>query len=178
MKNLLLVNPNTNVNESLTHSNLLDFSILKEDVKDPIIQGYPNDENFRFSANFYNMIACDLVVETVLNYPYPYITEKTLRPIACKRMFIIVGAQNTLSLLKGKGFKTFSDIVDERYDTIECPITRLKSAVYEMEKICNIPLDELKNIMQLHQNIFEHNFNVLKNLQNRELEEFKIKLKI
>jgi hypothetical protein len=143
--------------------------------KDSIIDGHhlqypPADQDQNV---LYRSIALDLVNETVYNYPYPCITEKTLRPIACKRMFIIVGPQGILDLLHSYGFRTFNDIVDESYDTITEPNARFVAVMTAFEEFCNIPLATVQTWMQDNQDIFEHNFTALQQLKQTEFERFK-----
>lgn len=124
----------------------------------------------RYQANFYKHIAADIVTETVFDYPYPYITEKTLRPLACKRMLIVIGAPGILEVLKSRGFKTFSDIIDESYDNIVDAETRFLAVINSIEKFCSIPLEKVKNYMLDNQEIFEHNFKTLRELSQREFQ--------
>ena len=121
----------------------------------------------------YHSVTLDLVNETVYNYPYPCVTEKTLRPIACKRMFIIVGPSGMLELLHSYGFQTFSDIIDENYDSISEPNARFIAVMDAFEKFCKIPLDEIRTWMLINQQRFEHNFAVLQQLKQNEFERFK-----
>ena len=50
------------------------------------------------------------------------------KPIVCKQAFIVIGPKNTLQYLKKLGFKTFSCIINESYDS-EDESTRLFSAI-------------------------------------------------
>lgn len=131
----------------------------------------------RYRADFYKKIALDIVTETVFNYPYPYITEKTLRPIACKRIFIIVGAANTLQTLKDYGFKTWSDILDESYDTILDHELRFLSIINSIDQFCKIPLKKIKCLLSDRQDQLNHNFEVLQSLRENEINKLKQRLK-
>ena len=124
-----------------------------------------------YQENFYKNIAVDIVTESVYNYPYPFITEKTLRPIACKRLFIIVGAPKTLEFLHHKGFETFSDVIDESYDSITDPVERWHALEKSIFDFVTKPLDEIKKIVESKTSVLEKNFLTLKNLQTRELEQ-------
>ena len=113
----------TRVNEEWIN-NSIDCAPLKCRYTNPLIQGLPTNSDFQ--PNFYESIALDIVSETVYNYPYPYITEKTFRPISCKKLFIIIGAPGILKLLQDYGFDVFSDIVGSTYHKIIDPIKRWK----------------------------------------------------
>ena len=118
---------------------------------------------------FYKKIAVDIVTESVYNYPYPFVSEKTIRPIACKRMFIIIGSPGTLALLHSKGFETFSDVIDESYDSITDPVDRWHALERTISNFVTKPIDEIRNIVQLKSQVLDNNFLILKNLQKLEL---------
>jgi len=46
-----------------------------------------------------------------------FLSEKVFKPIACHHPFVILGNKNSLTELKKLGYKTFNDLIDERYDT-------------------------------------------------------------
>ena len=48
--------------------------------------------------------------------PWPFITEKTFKPIALQHPFMVYGHSNTLSRLRDLGFETFPEMFDESYD--------------------------------------------------------------
>jgi len=50
--------------------------------------------------------------------PWPFVTEKTFKPIQYQHPFMIYGQSNTLEFLHNLGFETFENLFDESYDTI------------------------------------------------------------
>lgn len=50
--------------------------------------------------------------------PWPFVTEKTFKPIQYQHPFMVYGQQNTLKFLHNLGFETFENLFDESYDTI------------------------------------------------------------
>jgi hypothetical protein len=139
-----------------------------------LITGRANAADTRHFSSFYEKIALDIVAETVYNYRYPYISEKTLRPIACKRLFIIVGAPGTLALLRSKGFHTFPDIIDEGYDSILDPIKRWCYLENTIKDFVLKPIDEIKEIVKNKSSILEENFLTLVNLQSQEIKNINV----
>jgi hypothetical protein len=135
--------------------------------------GSPIYANTRFYADFYSNIALDIVTEGAYHYPYPFISEKTIRPIVCKRLFIILGPANTLATLHNKGFETFGDIIKEDYDSITDPEERFLSVVKEIENFCAKDLDEIKQYYLDNKQKFDRNFNRLLQLHNEELEQIR-----
>lgn len=51
--------------------------------------------------------------------PYPFVTEKTMKPIAFKHPFMIYGQSNILTHLHNLGFETYENLFDESYDTVD-----------------------------------------------------------
>jgi hypothetical protein len=174
--NILKLDPFTRVNDLFVQDQHIDASPNEVTVRHPLILSGPNSKSSRYQADFYQHAACDFVVETVLDYPYPYLTEKTLRPLASKRMFIILGPMGILKLLRNKGFETFSNFVDERYDTIADPGDRFFAVNEQIHRFCARPLNEIVQYLQDNQHKFDHNFNTLQALQQQELKEIVSKL--
>ena len=127
--------------------------------------------------SFYRFIALELVTETVFNYPYPYISEKTLKPILNGRMFVIAGAKGILELLQSKGFVTWDDIIDESYDKIVDPTQRLKAICESLKKFYELDINDIKEYMNKNKDKFLHNANHLQILKNHELDQLRQKIK-
>ena len=70
-------------------------------------------------SDWYHEFDIELVSETYTLGCTFFPTEKTARPIANQRPFIVYGPKNFLANLKTYGFKTFSDCWDEGYDLLE-----------------------------------------------------------
>jgi hypothetical protein len=162
--------PYTRINETWIDSSVACVPLMGS-VLHPLIHGKPNSPTTRYQADFYKYVAVDIVSESVYNYRYPYISEKILRPIACKRLFIVVGAPGTLALLHSKGFNTFPNIFDESYDSIFSPVQRWHALEKVIKDFVTKPLEEIIRIVQSSSAILDHNFEVLKNLQKIELKD-------
>jgi hypothetical protein len=162
--------PLTRINEEWI-DNDIDCRPTVDPCQDSIINFAPNSMSTRYQADFYKYIGIDIVTETVYNYPYPYVSEKTLRPIACKRLFVVVGAPGTLKLLHNKGFETFADILDESYDLILDPNARFRQLQKTIQDFILQPTKTIINLVKLKAPVLEHNFKTLKNLQAVELNE-------
>ena len=94
MKVRIYTNIESRVNENWNQYGKLISSPSKESFKDPLITGKPNGHQKigagDYQQDFYQKIGIDIVTETVFSYPYPATTEKILRPIINKRMFMVV----------------------------------------------------------------------------------------
>ena len=164
---LIRIDPHTNYNDRLISERGLLEHTVQADVKDILINGNANDT--RFSAGFYKKFGLDIVTESVLNYPYPFTTEKTYRPIIEKRMFIILNSAGTLRVLKQQGFKTFDDIIDESYDNILDPELRVLAVAEQVRKFCALDLEYIKQYYQDNADKFEHNYQNLIEYKNKEV---------
>jgi len=125
---------------------------------DPMITGKSNQHVVGESyCDFYDNVAIDIVTETVFNYPSPQITEKTLRPILQKRMFLIIGPCGSLALLHHLGFKTFDTWICEDYDNIIDPFDRMQAVLDEIDRLTALPIDTMQDYMLECNDILEHN---------------------
>jgi hypothetical protein len=79
----------------------------------------------------YDDIAIHIVTETIADYSNDmmFITEKTFKPIATMSPFIILGNANILATLRDQGYKTFSSLWDESYDSISDPLKRADAII-------------------------------------------------
>jgi hypothetical protein len=171
-KLILVPSSPTRVNDVFSQDSTVDCSTALPKMHDLIISD-PYTVSTAFRADFYQHIACDIVCETVLSYPYPYVSEKSLRPFACKRMLIILGSKGILKLLRTKGFKTFGDFIDETYDDIDDASERFLKVSDEIHKLCKRPLFEIVNYMTENVTTFEHNYQTLVNLKELEINSIK-----
>jgi hypothetical protein len=162
--------PFTRVNESWAN-NQIDTTPIDQKIQHHLISGNATSCDTQFQAGFYKNVTLDIVAETVYNYPYPCITEKTTRAIACKKMFIIVGPAGVLNLLHKKGFETFGDVIDESYDLILDPVKRFLSLQQSILNFVSKPLPEIRSIYQQKLDVCEHNFQNLIGLESQEIKE-------
>lgn len=102
----------------------------------------------------YNQSYYSLVAETNAVNEFNFYTEKIVKPILGKRLFIIIAGKGYLKQLRGLGFKTFSSIIDETYDEIDDNETRWSMALNEMLKL--IDLDPVEIYSRI-QDIVDHN---------------------
>ena len=90
-----------------------------------------------FFTQDYDSTEIEVVLETLFDDDRLHLTEKSLRPIACRQPFILVATHGSLQYLKEYGFKTFDSVWDESYDTIEDPYERMLAIIRLMRTICD-----------------------------------------
>lgn len=75
------------------------------------------------------------------------ITEKTNKPIACGKPFIVFATPHFLEDLRSLGYETFTPYIDESYDLEEDNHKRLNMIVAEVERIANLPQDQYNDVL-------------------------------
>lgn len=118
-----------------------------------------------------------VVSETSASDDWCFITEKTVRPIIYYHPFIVWGNPGTLKVLKEYGFETFPEFFDESYDTIYDSKKRLSIIINNLNRLCNMSLDEIHTLYQSIIPKLIHNRNLLislhtENKRNTEILEF------
>jgi hypothetical protein len=75
------------------------------------------------------------------------ITEKTNKPIASSKPFIVFATPHFLEDLRSLGYKTYAPFINESYDTEEDNHKRLNMIVAEIERISELPKDEYNELL-------------------------------
>jgi len=105
--------------------------------------------------SIYNQTAYSIICETNFKNHYSFFTEKTVKPILGRRLFLMFGGQYQLRNLRKLGFRTFDGIIDESYDEVADLTLRAKMIQSQMTYLFNqdqqIILDKIKPIV-------EHNY--------------------
>jgi len=70
-----------------------------------------------------------LVTETIFDYPHTFRTEKIWKPVLMAHPFVVAANSGYLRDLRDAGFQTFHTLIDERYDQIDCPSTRIERII-------------------------------------------------
>lgn len=96
----------------------------------------------------------------------PFLSEKVFKAVAMKHPFILVTAPNTLRYLKKLGYKTFSSIIDESYDTELNDAARIIKIADEIQRLCNLSETELDSFLESARQICSYNHKILKYQRN------------
>lgn len=111
---------------------------------------------------FYENSFMSVVTETYFYETYPvFLSEKIFRPIVYKQPFILVGLAHSLSFLRELGYKTFHPFIDESYDIETNNSTRMLKILSEIERICTLNQQELKDLSIQVKDICVHNQKLL-----------------
>ena len=134
------------VSRSVIERNMSGLSDLPWRLDDVPVNG---DLSARFGHQEYQLWQNSLmhiVNETVFYQPKLHLTEKVFKPIVAQRPFVLAAAPGNLAYLRGYGFRTFSDWIDEGYDNIQCPDKRLDAIADEVCRFANMDINELRRI--------------------------------
>ena len=100
----------------------------------------------------YSQTGMEIVLETLFDDLRWHLTEKSLRPIACGKPFMLVATPGSLEYLRSYGFETFGNFIDESYDLETDPVARLNAVIREMSRISSLnSSDKIVLWNQLHQ---------------------------
>lgn len=117
----------------------------------------PSDASADYDQDDYRQCAIEVVLETLFDDARWHLTEKSLRPIACGKPFILAGTAGCLEYLRSYGFKTFGDVIDESYDTIADPVERLGAIIALMKSISQLPAEKKLDLFEQMHKIAEYN---------------------
>lgn len=172
--NLIYPAPPTIVNNTwLLKNEYLQQTVATLSDEIPFTNFNDTYSNLFFDHELYQQSFLQVITETVFNYPTTFITEKTMKPIANKRPFVIVGPVGSLTRLHELGFKTFRDFWDESYDQIADPDERILAVVDIIESICNRSISELQDLCIKMGNVLHYNFAYyINDFKNNELVKF------
>ena len=83
--------------------------------------------------------------------------------------FVVNGPKHSLRVLRDLGYQTFGDIVDESYDDIDDPTSRIFAVAHQIKKICDWTAQDHDNHWPRLLQILQHNRDLAfqqKHLQN------------
>ena len=149
-----------------SNPNLLPLKLdLKHDPDCNFVENYTNINLQHFEDTFFSVIT-ETEFYNRRNMCYGdiwnmYFTEKTFRAIRMKHPFVMVNMPNTLKYLQDRGFRTFSCWINESYDSVISEEERLKTITKEIQRLCNLPQSELRDMISDMQDVLDYNHDLL-----------------
>lgn len=138
-------------------------------IKEPNVNLQENQANalgWNHGLNSY----FQLVTETAPdNARYPFITEKSLKPLAMLQPFIQYGPKNNIKVLKTFGFDLFDKWIDHSYDDEEDDVIRLKLLLKEFDRLQNISATKWSSMLKQMLPSLLHNYQLIKKPVNRNI---------
>tara|TARA_B100000809_G_scaffold257211_1_gene298397 strand:+ start:7213 stop:8487 length:1275 start_codon:yes stop_codon:yes gene_type:complete len=89
-----------------------------------------------------------------------HVTEKTVKNFFYKKPFLTFGCKNFYKFLTDHGFVLYDELFDYSFDEIEHYGKRLKAYIIECEKILQMDLNDLINIIDTFKDKLDHNHQV------------------
>jgi hypothetical protein len=105
-----------------------------------------------YNSQDYTACGIEVILETLFDDDRLHLTEKSLRPIACGRPFMLAATPGSLEYLRSYGFETFDGFINESYDSIVDPLERLRAITQEMQRIAKL---DATSKQQLWQKLYE-----------------------
>jgi len=128
---------------------------------------HPNDKILQY----YNQTDISVITETHC-FPNSFnkhdlmFTEKVFRPILLGHPFLVLSVPGYLEGLKQLGYRTFGNVFDESYDTIEDTIERMEAVATELKRLNNLSNKKFARLIEKTKNAVDHNRDVISKLQN------------
>lgn len=86
------------------------------------------------------------VAETEMTSQPIRITEKPLKPLVNFHPFLVLGNPGSLANLRGFGFQTFANVIDESYDEVPDPRQRFDRVYAEVRRLCQLDQAALREL--------------------------------
>lgn len=126
---------------------------------------FPGEDTQRMSSCWLDQI--DLTTESMIYHVSEtvyfgrrqHLTEKTFKPIAMGMPFVLSAPAHSLRYLRSYGFKTFSDVWDESYDSQEDDYIRTEYLGSLLAKLDRMNTSEKQQMFEKCIPIIEHNWN-------------------
>ncbi len=108
----------------------------------------------------YNQTAYTVVAETDHDNTLSCFTEKIVKPMIARRLFVVFSGYRYLANLRASGIQTFGSIIDESYDLVKNDEERYSMVIEQMKWLAKQPQEE---IFERIKPIVEHNYNLVMN---------------
>lgn len=137
------------------------FTAHGRSLPDDLLPEHPDYQRY-FNPAWYNDTHFSIVVETVVDNPTIFVTEKTFKPIAFHHPFVVMAQAGHLQYLQQQGFETYSNLFDESYDSIPNWHTRLAAVVCSIKNFTLEPYNKLTQQKIVHNHERFYNLDLVK----------------
>jgi hypothetical protein len=140
------------MNEFSKHQYPFENNLIDLDVIDKISENLPlliyDKRNNELDDNYYirrlnEQICLDSFISVVSEAhcgdsdETMFLSEKLFKPIACRHPWMVMGNKDSLSMMKKMGYKTFSNFVNEDYDSLPTH-ERMLSIIESIKKVIDV----------------------------------------
>lgn len=157
---LITVQPMTRINDGWIIADRFLHEVLDSfDHVEPYCN-FDDDYTIEFAdKDLHQSAFLHVVTETIFDYPHNANGEKTMKPIAVFRPFVLVSVPGALQDLKDLGFQTFDRWWDESYDQVQDPTKRLYAIMDIVQSVCATDVQDLRNMLGDMREVLIHNYN-------------------
>lgn len=124
-----------------------------------------NQISFISPVELYRRTWYSIICETAGTGSNFFFSEKTIKAIFNRRVFVLFGPVGYLTKLRGLGFETFGTLIDESYDNETKDYKRFEMAMHQVMQLAWFK-DPVK-VQQEVQPILEHNYQRLLDLEKK-----------
>jgi hypothetical protein len=144
------------------------FTAHGRSLPDDLPQDHPDYQRY-FNPAWYNDTHFSIVVETEVDVPGVFVTEKTFKPMAFQHPFVVMGQAGHLNYLHTQGFETYSNLFDQSYDSIPDWHTRLAAVIRTIKNFTLEPYDKLTQQKITHNHTRFYDLDLVKSCLETEL---------
>jgi hypothetical protein len=134
------------------------FEFRRPEVRGRSLDDKLGHNPIRINGSYYYNSYMSVIQETECSQYTNRFTEKTIKAIAVKHPFIIIGNKGALSLLKSHGFKTFEGFIDESYDEQNDLESKMSIIIKEMNKFSKFSHKQWLDFYKETENIRNYNY--------------------
>lgn len=135
------------------------LAVTRRDFEQHIsVNEHPSSASADYSSQDYCQTGIEIVLETLFDDARLHLTEKILRPMACRQPFMALAPAGTLALLQKYGFRTFGNVWDESYDNIHDPRDRMDAVIQNMQRITGLAPKQQIDLIEQCQDAVNHNW--------------------
>lgn len=109
-------------------------------------------------VHIYNQTRYTWVTESQCDDGWSFFTEKIVKPMLGKRLFIVTSGQHYLKNLRQLGFRTFDSVINEEYDSLAYWEDRVIAATSCYQDLL---MQDPAQIQQKIVDVVEHNFRLI-----------------
>ena len=112
----------------------------------------------------YRSTCFSIITETQFRNDVLFVSEKVWKPIRNRHPFLVVGTPGTLSYIRRLGFRTFTPLIDERYDSIIDDEQRMQTLFRSIDTLGELDENQRRALLDRAEPILVHNMLHLRQL--------------
>jgi hypothetical protein len=110
-----------------------------------------------YTDTYINLVtetSCDFI-DLYVHCDAPILTEKTIKPLMCRQMFLMCAQTGAVQFMRDLGFDMFDDVIDHSYDKVEGFVPKTYAIHQELQRLSKL---DLAKIFEQNSNRLEHNY--------------------